>query len=99
MEDTLELLAFLRIAENDVAHGRSVQGPVCSGDAAAKSITNFIESRAAACYDLPGNHVGVDNTDTESAKKVSNERFPAGNTAGQADDELLILLVLDLGSP
>lgn len=99
MEDALELFALFRMAENDVAHGRPVQGPVCSDDAVAKSITNFIESRPAGFDDLPGNHVGVDNTDAEIAKQVSNQRFSARNTAGQADDELLILLVLDLGSP
>ena len=99
MEDTLELLALFRIAKNDVAHGRPVQGAVCRDDAVAKGITNFIESRTAGFDDLPSNNVGVDNTDVEIAKQVSNQRFTAGYTAGQADDELLILLVLDLGSP
>src|SRR5690606_13272253 len=87
VEQRLECFALRGIMKHEVAHRGAVEIAVVVEDAGAEDLANRREARLARRDDLARDDVRVDERCAELDEFLSNERFAACDSAGQADRE------------
>jgi hypothetical protein len=74
-----------------VTHGLPVQAAISRDSLLAEGRGNFFERWLTGLDHFPGDDVRIDNRNAKVRKHIGNGRFAAGNAAGQADTQGVVL--------
>ncbi len=85
MEDGFQTLARGRIAEDALAHGRSIERAIGGQDVLAKSGAQLWQGGTARGCQLTGDGVGVDQVGAKAYEMRGNRTLAAADAARQPD--------------
>ena len=85
MQDGLEILPGVVIAEDDIAHGCAVEVAGGIDHDLTEALANLVKCGLAGLHDFSRDNIGVDNGHTELREHAGYYGLAAGNTTSQAD--------------
>ena len=85
MQDGLEILPGVVIAEDDFAHGCAVEVAGGIDHDLTEALANLVKCGLAGLHDFSRDNIGVDNGHTELREHAGYYGLAAGNTTSQAD--------------